>query len=104
MGRLLFAAALALVVFGWVDTAAAGPPVVVYPAPVVAYYPPAYYAPAPVYAVPAYPVPAPVYAAPAPVYAAPRPPIVVKQKTFYYGQPVRNFFRAIGPADTIVIY
>ena len=97
MGRLLFAAALALGVFGWVDTAAAGPPVVVYPAPVVAYYPPAYYAPAPVYAVPAYPVPAPVY-------AAPRPPIVVKQKTFYYGQPVRNFFRAIGPADTIVIY
>lgn len=57
------------------------------PAPVTAYYAPPVVS---YYSTYSYP-----YAV-APYYVVPRP-YVVRQKIYYRGQPVRNFFRALGP-------
>jgi hypothetical protein len=81
-------------------------PVYAYPAPVYAYPAPVYAYPAPVYTyrVPvvapapyvAYsPVVPPPVVAPAPVWVGPG--VIVRNKVYFYGQPVRNAVRAVLP-------
>jgi hypothetical protein len=69
------------------------------PSPVVqtSYYTP-YYAAAPVVAAPVgYYTARPVVAAPVAYTAGYAPAVVVRPKVYVYGEPVRNFFRAVTP-------